>query len=126
MLGNSLKHVNPPCARLVLQVMRNLNLFIGTAVFLIINDTFHSDKIDESGKNLTLTDRYLERNRICAQSLFNSLDSLKKVCSGSIHLIDIGNPRHTILICLAPYCFRLWLNTAYSTEKCNRTIKYPK
>jgi|GEM_PF-6779828 len=85
--------------------MGNLNLFISTAILLVEDDALHSDKINKTSINLALSNRNLKRNRIGIQSLTDSLYRIKEIRSGPVHLIDISDARHTILVCLTPHRF---------------------
>ena len=62
-----------------------------------------------------------------APSLFgNHLNATLEISADSIHLVDEGNPRNTILISLSPDRFRLWFNSSNSTKNSDNPIQNPQ
>src|SRR5664280_1498755 len=92
----------------------------------MIDESLHADEVNYSNEIFFSSDWYLNRNRICSKFFLNLLNDTKEVSAGSIHFIYKGNTWHNIFIGLSPYCFRLRLNTSYSTKNSYSAIKNPE
>src|SRR5215471_17779494 len=61
---------------------------------------------------------------MCPQTFTHHINSAQKISPRAIKFIDKSNARDMIFLSLAPYGFRLWLNSSYSTEKSHCAIQH--
>ena len=123
-LGSRLDHLFTQLLGFLLQLCRNLSLFIGgTHVGFVPVDRLHADQIDNTGKFIFGTDIELNRNRIGTQAALELLYYAQEIGTGTIHLIDECDAGHLVLVGLTPYGLRLWLNATYRTEHGTSAVK---
>ena len=54
----------------------------------------------------------------------NFLYDSKKICSRAVHLVDVRNLRHAVLVGLAPDRFGLGLDATYCAEGCDGAVEH--
>ena len=66
-------------------------------------DGFHLDEVHDTLEVLLSTDRNLDSNRIGTQDILHLLHGLKEVGTRTVHLVDITDTRHVVLVSLTPH-----------------------
>ncbi len=69
---------------------------------LVIDDSLHFYEIDNASEIVLDTNRELNRNWLCFQSVTDHLDTAFKVCTCSIHFVHKADSWHTVAVRLAP------------------------
>ena len=87
---------------------------------------FHCDKVNNSLKSISLSNRKLNRNYLVAQSFFYWFKRHEEVCSHFIHLICEYESRNSIFISLSPNRFCLRFCSLRNIKQSNSTIKHSK
>ena len=77
---------------------------LDTHVLFFPVDRLHLDEVDDPFKILFGTDVHLHRNRRCAEALLHLANNPQEIRSHTVHLVDEGNTRHSVLVRLAPDC----------------------
>ena len=85
-----------------------------------------TDQIDHALEVVLRTDRNLHRNRRHPQPLADHLHRPPVVGPDPIHLVDKADPRHFVLIGLAPDRLRLRLDAGYRIKHHNATVEHPQ
>ena len=68
-------------------------------------------------------DRDLDRERVGAEPVAHRLDRLEEVGAGAVHLVDVGDPRHAVLVGLAPDGLGLRLDAGHGVEQRDRAVE---
>ena len=68
----------------------------------------------------------LENQRLCAKALLDGLYGEVEVGTKLVHLVDKANSWNVVLVSLTPYGLGLRLNTLFTVEDCNGTVKNTK
>ena len=123
-LGSSLNHSGTVFLRLLQHIFRNRFNSHVFAKVIIINIGFHGNQIDNAPECHFLSDRQLNRYRICVESFLHHVNNTIEVCAGNVHFIDICHSRHMITVSLSPHGFRLRLNASLCTENSDRAIQH--
>ena len=87
-------------------------------------DGLHCDQVDNALEGFLSTDRNLDGSGICSEHFLELTNNLEEVGTRAVHLVDITDTGYIVLVGLTPYGFRLRLNTAYSAESGNGTVKH--
>ena len=87
-------------------------------------DGFHPEKVDDALEVLFCADGHGEDYGVGAQHVLHLADYLEEVSAGAVHLVDVADARHTVLVGLAPDGFRLWLYAAYCTVSGNGSVEH--
>ena len=86
-------------------------------------DSLHFDKVNDTLEIFLSTDRHLENNRVGTEDVLHLLNSLEEVSTRAVHLVNVTNTWHIILVSLAPYSLRLWLNAIGSRVSSYGSVK---
>ena len=89
-----------------------------------VGDRLHLNEVDDSGEVAFGADRELNWDRVGAETIDHRLYALGEVCSGAVHLVDVGDPRHGVLVGLAPDSFGLRLNAGYRVKKGDCAVEH--
>src|SRR5690606_3127284 len=109
---------------LVHQLRRNLFLAIAHALVVVVPvDRLHLDQIDLTSKVFLRANRQLKRNRGMTQALLDLSDDAQEVGTLTVHLVDVDDTRHAVLVGLTPYSFGLRLHTGSTAEHDDSTIE---
>ena len=76
----------------------------------------HLDQVDDAFEVALAADRQLDRQRIGAEPVHHRLHRVEEVGAGAVHLVDVGDPRHLVLVGLAPDGLRLRLDPGDGVE----------
>src|SRR6202030_1225291 len=82
------------------------------------------EEIDNADEIVFAAERELQRHRTRSEALLDGADHMIEVRAHTVHLVHKANGRHTILIRLAPYRFRLRLHAGYGVEHADRTVQH--
>ena len=66
-------------------------------------DGLHLDEVHDTLEVLLSTDRNLDSNRIGTQDILHLLYGLKEVGTRTVHLVDITDTWHVVLVSLTPH-----------------------
>ena len=123
-VGGILHHLVVPFLGLVKQVGGNvLDAIFGTHRLVVPQDGLHLDKVYNAFEVLLSTDRYLYGTRICAQNVLHLLNRFEEVGTRTVHLVHVANTWNVIFVGLAPYRFRLGLNSVGSRIGSHSTVE---
>ena len=105
-----------------LHIIRDFSDFKFHTLFFIridIDNGMVFYEVNNTLKGILTSDWKLDRKSITFKTVFNHIKSSVEVSTHNIHLINEYHTRYFIFISLAPYGFRLWLNTALCTKNSN-------
>ena len=94
------------------------------AEVVLVGDRLHLDEVDDAAVVLLLADRDLDRHRVGAELVDDRLDGLEEVGAGPIHLVDEDDPRHLVLVGLAPDGLGLRLDACDGVEDGDRAVEH--
>ena len=110
---------------LLKEVLRNVLLADGDALLcLVVVDGLHVDQVDNTYEALLGADGQYNWHRVRAQFFADVIDDTVEVGSGAIHLVDEGDARDAVLLCLAPDGLRLGLHSTHGAEECHGPVKH--
>ena len=113
-----------PVGGLVRQVRGNLADLVLRAERLILpEDAAHLDQVDHALQAVFRADRELDGNGIGLQSIHHRLHGVIEIGADSIHLVDECQPRHLVLVGLAPDRLRLRLHAGHGVEQRDGAVK---
>src|SRR6185503_9884103 len=69
-------------------------------------------------------DRQLNRDRVAFELAGNLRERFLEVRADAVHLVDEADPRHTVLVGLAPHGFRLRLDARDRIEHGDRAVEH--
>src|SRR5690606_17642955 len=78
------------------------------------DDRLHLDEVDHALERVFSTDGQHDGHGVGLQTQLELVIHLEEVGAGTVHLVDEREAGHAVLVRLAPYGFRLGLNTAHS------------
>ena len=124
-LSRGLHHLRAPFIGQRLELGRYLFFAIAGAVIGIVPvDSFHLHQVDLADEMLFTANGQLDRYRVVAQALVDLFDHPQEVGALAIHLVDVGQARHMVLVGLAPDRFGLGLDPVGAAEDHHGTIEY--
>ncbi|CBH24153.1 Translation elongation factor G (EF-G) [Salinibacter ruber M8] len=124
-LRDALQKVNAPVLGLRLQVVRNLpNVPLHALGLVVVDNGLAFDEVDDPSKHVARPDGILHRNRIGAEAVLHHLEDVFEVRPRSVHLVHEPDPRHVVLLGLAPDRLRLRLHAPNRTEQGNRPVQH--
>ena len=69
-------------------------------------------------------DRQLDRHGVRAEAVDHRLDALLEVRADAVHLVDVGDARHAVLVGLAPHRLGLRLDAGDGVEQRDRAVEH--
>jgi hypothetical protein len=107
------------------QVGRDLeDLPLGILVVRIPHQGLHVDQVDHALEIVLRTDRNLHRQRARAEALPDHVDAAHEIGAAAVHLVDITEARHVVVVGEAPVGLRLRLDTGHAIEYHDRTVQH--
>ncbi len=94
----------------------------GTQIIHVVIRPF-SDQVNDSTEIVFHTDGKLNGHRHDPEPLLHHAHRPMKIGSDSVHLVYIGNPRHTVLVGLSPYGLGLRFHPSDRTEDGYRSVQ---
>ncbi len=111
----------------LLRLLRELGGNLGhvelLAEVVLVDDGLHLDEVDDAPEGVLLADRDLHRHRVGAEALAHRLHGGEEVRAGAVHLVDERDPRHLVLVGLAPDGLGLRLDAGDGVEDGNRAVE---
>ena len=123
LLADGFDHLCAVFFCLVFHVVWNVNNRNVLAQIIVVNVSFHFNEVDQTFEECFSTDWQLNRNSITFQTVMDHVQNIVEVCTHDIHLVNVDHSWNMIFISLAPNSLRLWLNSAFSTHYCYRTVE---
>ena len=106
------------------QRIRDPDLGDRRAEFVVPDVRLHGHDVDHAGEEVRLAQGILHRERIRAEPLPHHADDVVEVGTGTVHLVDEGDPRHAVPVGLAPHGLGLGLDSAYGTKNSDRPVQH--
>ena len=103
-IGEHFKHFHSREGRLFLKLRRDIRAVEFRSQAVIINDRLFVNEIHHAGKAVFDTDRNLNGNRFCPQTLTHLVDDREEICAYPVHFVDECYPRYTVFVGLTPNC----------------------
>ena len=124
-LGGLLDHLVVPLLRLRLQRRRNVAILEAHALTGVVpDDGFHLDQIDHALEAVFRAHRQLHRHGVALEAFADLALHAQEVRADAVHLVDEGQPRHAVLVGLAPDGFGLRLHAADRVIDHDRAIQH--
>ena len=112
-LGGALDHLLAPFLREVGEVGRDVaGLELHPLRLLVPVDRLHPHEVDDAFELVLGADRHLDRHRVGLEPRLHLVVDLEEVRADAVHLVDEREPRHVVLVRLAPDGLRLRLHAA--------------
>src|SRR5208283_4180645 len=125
--GGRLDHLAAPFFAFLAHALRNVAILeFHPLGFVVPKDGLHLDQIDHAAEAALGTDRQLDGHRVAAQPGLDLLDTAQKVGARAVHLVDERDPRHPVLVHLAPHRFGLWLHPRDRAVHRYRRVQHPQ
>ena len=86
------------------QLGRDLDDLLLLAELVPVDDRPVLDQVDDPAEAGLGADRKLDRDRVRAETIDHRLHAALEVGADPVHLVDVGDPRHPVLVRLAPDC----------------------
>ncbi len=87
-------------------------------------DRFHFHQVNNTGETFFCADSQLKWNWVCTQAHLHLLNNFQEVSTHAVHFVNERDAWNFIFVSLAPYGFRLWLNTTNCTVNHYCAIKH--
>src|SRR6267143_44921 len=125
-LSERLDHLLPILLRLVAQVRGDLDLPVLLAerlVVLVPDERRLVDEVYEPAVLVLTAHRDLERYRMGPEPFPQHVQALEVVGADPVHLVDVDEPRHAVLVRLTPDGLGLGLDTRHRVEDRDRAVE---
>ena len=122
-LGDDLDHLLAPLRGVGLERLGDLDDVDLRAEVVAIQDRLHLDEVDDALEAVLAADRQLDRHRSRAEAVDDHVDAAPEVGAGAIELVDEADPRHGVLVRLAPDGLGLGLDAGHAVEDDDRAIE---
>ena len=123
-VGAGLDQLGPVFLGLVAQVLGNLDRLVLGAELVGPDHRFHLDQVDDAFEVALAADRQLDRQRVGAEPVLHRLHGVEEVGAGAVHLVDVGEARHGVLVGLAPDGLRLGLDAGDGIEDGDGAVEH--
>ncbi len=124
-LSDLLKHFITPFFSFSLKICRDfLEGVVSTHRFVMPENSFHADKVNDTFECLFSTDRNLDRTGIGTENILQLAYNLKEVSARTVHLVNVTDTGNVVLVSLTPHSLRLRLNATYCTESSDSTVEH--
>ena len=94
------------------------------AEVVLVDDRLHVDQVDDPAELGLGADRQLDRHGVRAEAVDHRLDALLEVRADAVHLVDVGDARHVVLVGLAPHGLGLRLDAGDGVEQRDRAVEH--
>jgi hypothetical protein len=91
-----------------------------------VDDGLHAEQVDDALELRLRADRDLDRDGVRAQARLHRLHRSGEVRADAIHLVDERDPRHGVLVGLAPDGLRLRLDARDGVKERDRAVEHPQ
>ena len=86
----------------------------------------HAHQVDQALEVVLRSDRKLDRHRPRAKPLNDVVETLEEVGADLVHLVGEHDPRHAVLVALAPDRLGLRLDALVGIEHAHRAVEHPQ
>ena len=86
----------------------------------------HFDEVNQTLEVLLCTDGHLDNYGVGTEDVLHLLDSLEEVGTRTVHLVDVADTGHIILVGLTPHRLRLGLNAVSCRVGGYGTVEHTK
>ncbi len=94
------------------------------AELVLVDDRLVRDEVDDPAEVRLGADRQLDRHGMRAEPVDHRLHAALEVGADPVHLVDVGDPRHAVLVGLAPDGLRLRLDAGDRVEQRDRAVEH--
>ncbi len=84
------------------ELRRNLDHILVLAELVLVDDRDVLDQVDDPAEAALGADRKLDRYRVRTEAVDHRLHTPVEVGADPVHLVDVRDPRHAVLVSLAP------------------------
>ena len=127
MLGNLLEHLIAVLEALVEHVGWDLFYRVLSAHGLVVPvEGLHLHQVDNATEVLLGSDGELDGARVGAQHVAQLAGHFQIVGARAVHLVDVGDAWHIVLVGLTPHCLALRLNASHGAESGDGTVEHPE
>src|SRR6266478_2355817 len=127
-LGQRLDHLLAVLGGLLLDVGGDVDGLVGLPeVFAVrpdIGDLL--DEIDHAPELVLTADRDLDRHRVGAQAVLQHGEAAEVVGADAVHLVDVDDAGHLVLVRLPPHGLRLWLDARDGVQDGDGAVEDPQ
>ncbi|MCY1433168.1 hypothetical protein D9M71_491890 [compost metagenome] len=124
-LGGCFDHVCAPFIGKLEHVGRNFFFAVaGALVVFVPVDGLHFHQVDLAFEVFLGANGQLNRYRMMTQAFVDLLDHAQEVGALAVHLVDVGQAWHVVLVGLAPDCLGLRLDAVRAAEYHDRAIEH--
>ena len=125
-VGAGLDQVSAGLVRGIGQLGRDLLLLPLGAQLVLPDQRPVADQVHDADEVGLLADRKLDRQRMRAKPVPHRVDRVVEVGAGAVHLVDVGDARHPVLVGLAPDRLGLRLDPGDGVEERDRAVQHPQ
>ena len=112
--------------RNIVTFIKRDNVETGTKVFPTPDDRFHSDEVNHTQEIGFGSDGQLKDGRGGSKKVNDGVNTVVKVSSSSVHLVQEAHTRNFVLVGLSPDGFGLGFNTGHTVEHSDGSIQNTK
>ena len=124
-IGERLDHLVAISRGLLFQLGGDLrDAILRAEPILVPNQRLAIDQIDQAGELFLGADRQMQQQRRGLELVAHLLHDALELRADAIHLVDKCDPRHAVLVGLAPDGFRLRLDAADRAEHRDRAVEH--
>ena len=103
---------------------RDLDDVLLLAELVLVDDRVVLDQVDDPLEVRLGADRQLDRHRVRGEAVDHRLHAALEVGADPVHLVDVGDPRHVVLVGLAPDGLGLRLDAGDRVEQRDRAVEH--
>src|SRR4051812_27718790 len=103
---------------------RDVDDLLLLAEVVLVDDGLHAEQVDDALEARLRADRQLDRDGVGAQARLHRLHGALEVRADAVHLVDERDPRHGVLVGLAPDGLRLRLDAGDGVEEGDRAVEH--
>src|SRR6266852_1475025 len=120
-------HIRPRIhERLVPQFFHFENFKFRTQRLFQPDDYFFFQEIDDPDEIIFAAEGKLQGNGVGSKTLSNGVDDVVEIRAHAVHLVHETDPRHAILVRLAPHRFRLRLHARDGIKHADCAVQHPQ
>ncbi len=116
--GDDVEQLGPPLLGLGLELGRDRHLVVVLALVLrlVPDERRHLHEVDDAAVVPLGADRQLDDRRDRLEAILDHRDGPEEVGPDAVHLVDEADPRHAVLVGLAPHRLGLRLDAGHRVE----------
>ncbi len=106
------------------ELRRDLDDLLLLAELVLVDDRVVLDQVDDPAEVGLGADRQLNRDRMRAETIDHRLHPALEVGADPVHLVDVGDPRHAVLVGLTPDGLGLRLDAGDRVKQRDRAVEH--